>query len=72
MILYIIIINNSQFLNTLKIYKETCDLILTEIDNTTSLLDKLDTNYQFVENKTKTLKQACESLVAEQVNIKYI
>jgi len=55
-----------HFLNTLKIYKETCDLILTEIDDTTNLLDKLDSNYQFVENKTKTLKQACESLVAEQ------
>jgi len=55
-----------QFLNTLKIYQETCDLILKEIDNTTNLLDKLDTNYQFVENKTKTLKQACESLVEEQ------
>ncbi|KAG4108133.1 Sec34-domain-containing protein [Neocallimastix lanati (nom. inval.)] len=55
-----------QFLNTLKIYQETCDLILAEIDNTTNLLDKLDSNYQFVENKTKTLKQACESLVEEQ------
>ncbi|KAJ3051718.1 Golgi transport complex subunit 3 [Rhizophlyctis rosea] len=54
------------YLATVHIYRKTCDDIVESIDTTSSLLADLQANYQFVEDKTRALQQACEKLLEDQ------
>lgn len=57
----------SDRIETLKAYRDYCDLILKEIDETTNFLQQLEDKYNLVAKKTGELHQACELLVQEQV-----
>ncbi len=48
-------------------HKGECDLILDEVSQALSHLDQLHTKYVKVSTKTNTLHEACEHLLAEQV-----
>ena len=48
-------------------YKKGTDDILGKLQETSQLLDQLQQKYEFVEDKTKGLQHACETLLDEQV-----
>ncbi|KAL4178866.1 hypothetical protein AMTRI_Chr13g84320 [Amborella trichopoda] len=55
-----------QYVNTLTERIQTCDGILSQVDDTLSLFDDLQLQHQAVATKTKTLHDACERLVMEK------
>ena len=48
-------------------YRESCYKFLEQIDTTVKLFNDLDSNFKFVEERTKALQTACEKLLDEQV-----
>ncbi|KAJ3035937.1 Golgi transport complex subunit 3 [Rhizophlyctis rosea] len=57
------------YLATVHLYRNTCDDILEKIDTTSALLEELQSNYEFVEDKTKALQLACEKLLEDQKHL---
>lgn len=57
------------YLDTLYAYRDACDDILDKVQSTGDLLKVLQTNYDSVEDKTKTLQMACEKLLADQTQL---
>ena len=55
-----------SYLASINAYKEATAEIMDRTNATLDLLDSLKVNYDFVENKTKDLQLACESLLDEQ------
>jgi len=58
-----------SYLVSVQGYRQNCDDVLSTLNSISELLHDLQTNYIFVEEKTKSLQMACEKLLEEQVNI---
>ncbi|KAI9018967.1 Sec34-like family-domain-containing protein [Hyaloraphidium curvatum] len=54
------------YLDTVTVYRDTCDLIVQRMDETAVLFKDLNTNFTFVEERTRALQTACEKLLEEQ------
>jgi hypothetical protein len=50
-------------------YIGACNDILSKLDDCQGLLAEMDANYRFVNDNSKSLQTACESLLEEQVRI---
>eukprot|EP00850_Spirogloea_muscicola_P001883 SM000007S20843 [mRNA] locus=s7:535084:547309:+ [translate_table: standard] len=55
-----------QYVDSLTTHLETCDTILSQVDNTLELFNELQQQHKAVAVKTKTLHDACERLVLEK------
>ncbi|CAG8512769.1 11132_t:CDS:10 [Rhizophagus irregularis] len=58
-----------NFLTVVTMYREACSKFLEQIDTTVKLFNDLDSNFKFVEERTKALQTACEKLLEEQNNL---
>ncbi|RIA80198.1 Sec34-like family-domain-containing protein [Glomus cerebriforme] len=58
-----------NFLAVVTMYREACHKFLEQIDTTVKLFNDLDSNFKFVEERTKALQTACEKLLDEQNNL---
>ncbi|GBB87592.1 hypothetical protein RclHR1_14060001 [Rhizophagus clarus] len=58
-----------NFLTVVTMYREACSNFLEQIDTTVKLFNDLDSNFKFVEERTKALQTACEKLLEEQNNL---
>ncbi|KAL2918197.1 Golgi transport complex subunit 3 [Polyrhizophydium stewartii] len=56
-------------LATVRGYRDSADEILAKANEADALLDELERNYNFVEDKTKGLQIACETLLDEQTHL---
>ncbi|KAI8930236.1 Sec34-like family-domain-containing protein [Entophlyctis helioformis] len=57
------------YLATMRGYRQATVEILSKTEETHAFLDDLERNYNFVEEKTKGLQQACETLLDEQTHL---
>ncbi|KAK9697401.1 hypothetical protein RND81_08G036100 [Saponaria officinalis] len=55
-----------HYVDTLTQRIQTCDLILRQVDDTLELFNELQLQHQAVATKTKTLRDACDSLLMEK------
>ncbi|XP_074280825.1 conserved oligomeric Golgi complex subunit 3 isoform X2 [Silene latifolia] len=53
-----------HYVDTLTQRIQTCDVILRQVDDTLELFNELQLQHQAVATKTKTLRDACDSLIA--------
>ncbi|CAJ0758129.1 2422_t:CDS:10 [Entrophospora sp. SA101] len=51
------------------VYRQACDDFLKQIDTTAKLFNDLEGNFKFVEERTRALQTACETLLEEQNNL---
>ncbi|XJO73885.1 hypothetical protein BDV3_004794 [Batrachochytrium dendrobatidis] len=56
-------------LATVRCYRDATANILQKTNETNDLLDKLEVNYNFIEDKTKGMQIACETLLDEQTHL---
>ncbi|CAI2174129.1 14468_t:CDS:10 [Funneliformis geosporum] len=54
-----------NFLAVVTMYREACDKFLEQIDTTVKLFNDLDDNFKFVEERTKALQTASDSISAK-------
>ncbi|KAH9619484.1 hypothetical protein KSS87_019429 [Heliosperma pusillum] len=55
-----------HYVDTLTQRIQTCDVILRQVDDTLELFNELQLQHQAVATKTKTLRDACDSLLMEK------
>ncbi|KAI9314096.1 Sec34-like family-domain-containing protein [Dichotomocladium elegans] len=55
-----------NYLKVVSLYRQSCDVFLDDLKETTGLFDHLDDEYGFVEERTRSLQTACETLLNEQ------
>jgi conserved oligomeric Golgi complex subunit 3 len=48
-------------------YVAACDEVLEQLDSARGLIHEMDANYRYVEENSRTLQVACETLLEEQV-----
>lgn len=54
-------------LTQLEGYIANCDVVLEELDDARGLLSEMEANYRFVEDNSRALQLACETMLDEQV-----
>ncbi|KAI9489876.1 Sec34-like family-domain-containing protein [Zychaea mexicana] len=55
-----------NYLSVVSLYRESCDEFLSDLKATAGLFDELDSEYGYVEKRTRSLQTACEKLLNEQ------
>jgi hypothetical protein len=53
-------------LSVVEIYKKACDEFLEDLKSTCGLFDELEKDYSFVDIQTRSIQQACETLLDQQ------
>lgn len=48
-------------------YIDSCEMVLEQLDDARGLLSEMEANYRFVEDNSRTLQLACETMLDEQV-----
>lgn len=48
-------------------YIDTCEAVLEQLDDARGLLSEMEANYRFVEDNSRALQMACETMLDEQV-----
>ncbi|KAI8978061.1 Sec34-like family-domain-containing protein [Pilobolus umbonatus] len=59
-------------LSKVKSYKKVCDDFCKDAQETTQLFQSLQTDYEFIDNRTRTIQTECEILLDEQHRLTYI
>lgn len=60
-----------QHLGELDEYIDSCDMVLEQLDDARGLLSEMEANYRFVEDNSRALQLACETMLDEQVRLMY-
>ncbi|KAI8890745.1 Sec34-domain-containing protein [Backusella circina FSU 941] len=53
-------------LSVVEIYKKACDEFLADLESTCGLFDALEKDYSFVDIRTRSIQQVCETLLDQQ------
>lgn len=56
-----------QHLGELDEYIDSCEMVLEQLDDARGLLSEMEANYRFVEDNSRALQLACETMLDEQV-----
>ena len=57
-----------QYVDDLRVYRDECNSVLSEVTQALSFLTELQSKYLNVSRKTNALHEACENLLEEQVS----
>jgi uncharacterized protein (DUF885 family) len=55
-------------LDELEEYVGSCDMVLEQLDDARGLLSEMEANYKFVQENSRALQLACETMLDEQVS----
>ncbi|KAM0786692.1 hypothetical protein ACM66B_002137 [Microbotryomycetes sp. NB124-2] len=58
-----------QHLAELDDYVSSCDIVLEQLDDARGLLSEMEANYRFVEDNSRALQLACETMLDEQKHL---
>lgn len=58
-------------IDELEEYIDSCDDVLEQLDDARGLLNEMEANYRYVEDNSKALQTACETMLDEQVCSQY-
>lgn len=58
-------------IDELEEYIDSCDDVLEQLDDARGLLNEMEANYRYVEENSKALQTACETMLDEQVCINH-
>lgn len=53
-------------LSIVQLYQQACDEFLVDLQASCSLFDQLEKDYSFVDEQTRSIQEACETILAEQ------
>lgn len=56
-------------LTELNEYISSCDTVLSQLDDARGLISVMEANYRFVEDNSRALQQACETMLDEQKHL---
>jgi hypothetical protein len=59
-------------LNELDQHVEQCEMVLEQLEESRGLLSEMEANYKFVEENSRALQLACETMLDEQVCLTYM